>query len=100
MHNVPEAFVELRQREPMLHFGPDHPLERVAATKEVLHIADVRMTAGYQDGDQAHVTMVDVAGARTVLLVPMLKFLETTPRSKDSMSTATWTWLHGHYMQP
>jgi two-component system, NtrC family, sensor kinase len=73
MHNVPEAFVELRQREPMLHFGPDHPLGRVAATKEVLHIADVRMTAGYRDGDQAHVTMVDVAGARTVLLVPMLK---------------------------
>ena len=57
----------------MLHFGPDHPLGRVAATKEVLHIADVRMTAGYRDGDQAHVTMVDVAGARTVLLVPMLK---------------------------
>jgi hypothetical protein len=46
MHNVPEAFVELRQREPMLHFGPDHPLEHVAATKEVMHIADVRMTAG------------------------------------------------------
>ena len=73
MHNVPEAFVELRQREPMLHFEPDDPLGRVAATKEVLHIADVRMTAGYRDGDQAYVTMVDVAGARTVLLVPMLK---------------------------
>jgi hypothetical protein len=25
MHNVPQAFIELRRREPMLHFGPEHP---------------------------------------------------------------------------
>ena len=71
MHNVPQAFIELRRREPMLHFGPEHPLERVAATQQALHIADARTTAGYKAGDPAHVTMVEVAGARTVLMVPM-----------------------------
>jgi hypothetical protein len=49
----------------MLHFGPEHPLERAAATKQALHIADVRTTAGYKAGDPAHVTMVEVAGARS-----------------------------------
>ena len=73
MHNVPHAFIELRRREPMLQFGPEHPLERVAATKQIMHIADLRTTAGYKARDPAHVTMVEVAGVRTVLLVPMLK---------------------------
>ena len=35
MHNVPHAFIELRRREPMLHFGPEHPLERVAVTRRI-----------------------------------------------------------------
>ena len=73
MHNVPQAFVELRRREPMLHFGPEHPLERVAATRRALHIADVRTTAGYKAGDPAHLTIVELAGARTALVVPMCK---------------------------
>jgi class 3 adenylate cyclase/putative methionine-R-sulfoxide reductase with GAF domain len=73
MHNVPHAFVELRRREPMLHFDPEHPLERLAATKRIMRITDLRTTAGYKARDPAHVTMVEVAGVRTVLLVPMLK---------------------------
>jgi transcriptional regulator with GAF, ATPase, and Fis domain len=73
MHDVPQAFIELRRREPMLHFGPEHPLERVAATKRALHIADVRTTAGYKAGDPAHLTIVELAGARTALVVPMCK---------------------------
>jgi two-component system, NtrC family, sensor kinase len=71
LHNVPQAFIELRRREPMLHFGPEHPLEQVAATKRALHIADVRTTAGYKAGDPAHLTIVELAGARTALVVPM-----------------------------
>jgi class 3 adenylate cyclase len=73
MHNVPHAFIELRRREPMLHFDPEHPLERLAATKRIMRITDLRTTAGYKARDPAHVTMVEVAGVRTVLLVPMLK---------------------------
>ena len=42
MHNVPEAFGELRRREPRFRFGPDHPLGRIVATKQVLHITDLK----------------------------------------------------------
>ena len=34
MHNVPEAFAELRRRDPVVHFGSKHPLARAAATKQ------------------------------------------------------------------
>ena len=42
LHNVPEAFAELRRRHPTVRFGPKHPLARQIATKQVLHIADVK----------------------------------------------------------
>ena len=38
MHNVPEAFAGLRRRDPVVHFGPKHPLARAAASKQVVHI--------------------------------------------------------------
>jgi two-component system, NtrC family, sensor kinase len=48
-------------------------LARVARTKEVVHIADVRTEPPYLEGDPAVVAIVDLAGARTILIVPMLK---------------------------
>jgi GAF domain-containing protein len=73
MHNVPDAFAKLRRREPVFKVDAKHPLGRVAATKQVLHIADLRSETGYREGDPSHSAMVDLAGARTMLLVPMLK---------------------------
>jgi two-component system, NtrC family, sensor kinase len=73
MHNVPEAFAELRRREPSFEFGPKHPLGRVATTKQVLLIIDLRGDEGYLEKHPSYVAMVDGAGARTMLVVPMLK---------------------------
>ena len=73
LHNVPEAFAELRRRQPTVHFGLKHPLARQIATKQVLHIADVRTEAAYVDGDPSFVRFVDLADPRTLLNVPMLK---------------------------
>ena len=73
MHNVPEAFAELRRREPTFEFGPKHPLGRVAATKQVLLIGDLSGDEGYLQKHPSYVAMVDDAGARTMLVVPMLK---------------------------
>ena len=73
MYNVPEAFAELRRRQPKVHFEPEHPVGRVAATKEVLHLADIRSTAGYREKDPSHLAFADLAGGRTLLVVPMLK---------------------------
>ena len=72
-HNAPPAYAELRRRQPMVRPGPSHPLGRVAATKQVLHIADLSKEAGYFERNPSYVPMIELAGARTLLIVPMLK---------------------------
>ena len=73
LHNAPKAFAELRRLQATVHFGPKHPLARQIATKQVLHIADVRTEAVYIEGDPSFAQFVDIAGPRTLLNVPMLK---------------------------
>ena len=53
--------------------GPEIPLERLAATKQRVHIADLRHEAAYKAGFAQLVTLIDKGGARTLLIVPMLK---------------------------
>ena len=72
-HNAPAAYADLRRRQPMVHPGPSHPLGRVAATKQVLHIADIRTEIGYREQDASYVAFADLAGGRTLLTVPVLK---------------------------
>jgi len=71
MHNVPPAFAELRRREPTIRPGP--ATTRVMATKRFVHIADYTQELAYKQGDPAAVSIVELAGARTVVVVPMLK---------------------------
>jgi two-component system, NtrC family, sensor kinase len=69
-HNVPSAY-HFRLREP---FRP-HPksgLAQVAKTKQVVHADDLRTTSPYVEGDPAVVAIADLAGARTMMNVPML----------------------------
>jgi GAF domain-containing protein len=73
LHGVPPAFAEMRQPEKIFHFDPEVPLGRVAQTKELEHIADARNEPGYLKGSQPFKEFVDVFGARTFVLVPMLK---------------------------
>ena len=51
----------------------DIPLARLAATKQRVHVADLRQEAAYKAGFAPLVTLVDKGGARTLLIVPMLK---------------------------
>ena len=71
-HNVPSALAELMRCEPSVRAPPDSPLDRMARTKQVVHVADVREEEAYIRG-AAMVRMADVGGARTTLYVPMLK---------------------------
>jgi signal transduction histidine kinase len=73
MHGAPLAWDELRRRDPVIRFGPKSPLARIATTRQLEHIADVRMEEAYLERDQTVVTFVEMTGARTVLAVPMLK---------------------------
>src|SRR5215469_8853670 len=70
-HNVPLEFAELRKREPYRPTGSAHA--RLVATKEVVHVADAREHPSYSARDPVSVSAVELAGVRTLLLVPMLK---------------------------
>src|SRR5262249_23265948 len=52
---------------------PGVPLERVVMTKQIVHIPDLRTDPSYIRKNARMVTFVEVAGARTYLVVPMLK---------------------------
>jgi GAF domain-containing protein/anti-sigma regulatory factor (Ser/Thr protein kinase) len=73
LHGAPDEWTEYRRRAPTVRPGPKNPLVRLVETKELQHITDVKTEAAYIEGDQSFVPLVDVAGARTILLVPMLK---------------------------
>jgi len=74
LHGAPPAYAEARRRGGLvLHPHPDVPLNRVIRTKETIHIRDVRNEQSYIDRDPRFCELVDIAGARTLLLVPMLK---------------------------
>jgi GAF domain-containing protein len=67
-HGTPPAYMQFREREPIFHPSPEHPLGRIAATKQVVHMSDVS-----EAPEQARGRLADLAGARTLLAVPMLK---------------------------
>ena len=51
----------------------DIPLARLEATKKLVHVADLRQEAAYKAGHEHLVALIDKGGARTLLIVPMLK---------------------------
>jgi transcriptional regulator with GAF, ATPase, and Fis domain len=59
LYGAPRAWAALRRR--------------VAATKQLQHVADIRTEKSYVEHDPPIVALADVAGGRTLLLVPMLK---------------------------
>jgi two-component system, NtrC family, sensor kinase len=73
MHGAPPAWDELRRRDPVIRVGPTNPLARVITTKQLQHIADFRNEQAYVEREPPAVALAEVAGARTVLVVPMLK---------------------------
>jgi GAF domain-containing protein len=73
MHNPAAAYAADRRREPTLPLGPKNPLRRLVATKQLQHSVDTRTEQAYIEGDPAFIGLVDTAGARTLLAVPMLK---------------------------
>jgi GAF domain-containing protein len=73
MHGAPPEFAEKRGREPIVKPGPKSPLSRIAATKQLQHIVDLKTDVAYVEGDLPTLAFVELAGARTIVVVPMLK---------------------------
>jgi signal transduction histidine kinase len=67
MYNAPPAYAEAHRRDPIISRRSAINLYRAAETKEVVHVADVTVD-GHDDA-----TITRLGGARTLLVVPMLK---------------------------
>ena len=78
MHGVPKVFAEERRRVPVIRPAPTTTLARALATKRPVQIADVRDEPQYPDTPSGYTggTMAKLAGARTLLAVPMLTDVE------------------------
>jgi GAF domain-containing protein len=71
-HKTPPAFVEELRR--FQYFRPSAPSRRMLATKSVVHLSDLAEEQAYiERTNPVFVAAVELGGARTLLLVPMLK---------------------------
>jgi len=73
--NAPLAYAERWRQRPVLAVGdnPHNPLDRLASTKSVINIPDLMAERGYIERNPRFVALVEAAGARTHVAVPMLK---------------------------
>jgi GAF domain-containing protein len=71
LHNPPPQF-KTRLGE-VIHPHPDSGLAYVARTRQIAHIEDIKTQKPYLEGNPAVVALADLAGARTLLIVPMLR---------------------------
>ena len=69
---VPPAFAENLLAGPRLPL-PGTALERIVATKQTVHIADMRAERAYIEGNPQRRATANLGGARTFVAVPMLK---------------------------
>jgi GAF domain-containing protein len=68
LHGAPPAYAELRQREPVVRPHPEAPLGRLARTRSIVHVGDLLAQPDHAQGGLAK-----YAGARTLLIIPLLK---------------------------
>ncbi len=73
LHGASPAYAEARKRDPLVRPPRDSALGRVAITKQVAHIADIKTTRSYIEHDPYLLLGVELAGYQTVVAVPMLK---------------------------
>src|SRR5262249_27308751 len=70
---LPSNWVERGRSGSLYQPGPGRPLARIAETRQPFQIADIRADVGYLEGDELIRSAVDLAGVRTLLLVPMVR---------------------------
>ncbi len=73
LHEVPPSYREFWKQHGPIRPGPHTGLARLARTKKVAHIPNLKADSAYAERDPLRVVTVDQAGARTLLAVPMVK---------------------------
>ena len=72
VHNAPPAFAEAR-RQSLVPPGQNTAVSRVITSKAVEQVEDLAADPAYRQRDPLRVALVELVGARTLLVVPMLK---------------------------
>ena len=70
-HGAPAAYVDFMRREAPFRIDPRLGLGRMLEAKQTYHVPDI--AAAPTHGDKLRIATIELAGARTVLGVPMLK---------------------------
>jgi two-component system, NtrC family, sensor kinase len=73
LHDVPPSYREYWEQHGPIHPSPNTGLGRLARTKQVAHIPDLKADSAYIEREPLRVVTVEQAGARSFLAVPMLK---------------------------
>ena len=76
MHDAPPSFAEERRRNPVIRPRPDTTLGRAVTMKQAVQIADIQDEPDFLDSSMPGRTgaaLAKLAGARSVVAVPMLK---------------------------
>src|SRR5215468_8498479 len=75
LHHTKQSYVDWWRRNPVVDVERNSgiPLARLARTKQTVHIPDLRADQSYIEKNDRIVTVVEVAGVRTFVSVPMLK---------------------------
>jgi GAF domain-containing protein len=75
LHGPPSRYAEWYQQEPVIdpRQHPTAPLAHLDRTREVLHITDLATDPAYDRHDPRVAALVESAGARTLVVVPMFK---------------------------
>jgi GAF domain-containing protein len=71
LYNVPAGFIAVAPKE--VRLDDEGPIASVRRTRQVFTTDDFRQSKQYLSGHPLTVALVDVAGARTLAIVPMLK---------------------------
>ena len=72
LYNAPKAYVDT-QFYKLIRPHPDSGLGIVARTHQTVHIDDIRTQPPYIEGNPNVRALADLAGARTVVIVPMMR---------------------------
>jgi GAF domain-containing protein len=72
VYKVPKQLHAVRLNE-VIRPHPQSGLARLVRIRQVVHIDDLTTTPAYHDGDPVVRSTADLGGARTLVLVPMLK---------------------------
>ena len=70
-HGAPAEYQDYLRREPVVRLDPRTALGQIVTTKHVIHLADVKAAPTYDN--KMRIATIELAGARTLIGVPMLK---------------------------